>query len=72
MNPLRSYPGTPSTFIDIWDGVEEGLRLHVTLKNKNNDDSVEFSGVGGETKTHLRRYRLFAASEISTSQAICN
>lgn len=70
IDALRSYPGTPSTFIDTWDRVEEGVRLHVTLKNKNNDDSVEFSGVGGETKTHLRRYRLFAAGKMSLSRAI--
>lgn len=57
MHSLRSYPGTPSTFIDTWDSVEEGIRLHVTLKNKNNDDSVEFSGVGGDSKAQrLGRY----------------
>lgn len=67
MHPLRSYPGTPSTFIDTGDSVEEGVRLHVTLKIKITTDSVEFSGVGGETKTHLRRYQLFAACKISLS-----
>lgn len=65
MYSLRSNPGTPSTFTDIWDSVEERVRLHVTLKNKNNDDSAEFSGVGGETKTHLRRSRLFAPGDTS-------
>lgn len=44
-----TYPGTPSTFIDTWAEVEEGDRLHVTSKNKNNDDSAEFSGVGGDS-----------------------
>lgn len=72
MHSLRSYPGTPSTFIDTWDSVEEGDRLHVTLKNKNNDDSVEFSGVGGETQIHLLRYRLLAAGKILPSHAIWN
>lgn len=63
----RSYPGTVSTFIDTWARVEEeeeGLRLHVTVENKNNDDSAEFSGVGGETKIHLQRYRLIPAGDI--------
>lgn len=46
--------------------MEEGVRLHVTLKNKNNDDSAEFSGVGGEAKT----LRLFAADDMPPSQPV--
>lgn len=69
---LRSYPGTLSTFIHTWASVdeEEELRLHVTLENKNNDDSAEFSGVGGETRIHLKSYRLIPAGDKFNSQAM--
>lgn len=49
---------------------EEELRLHVTLENKNNDDSAEFSGVGGETRIHLKSYRLIPAGDKFNSQAM--
>lgn len=49
---------------------EEELRLHVTLQNKNNDDSAEFSGLGGETRIHLKCYRLIPAGDKFRSQAI--
>ncbi len=42
MHSLRSYPGTPSTFIDTWDSVEEGVRLHVTLKIKITTTRLSF------------------------------
>lgn len=69
---LPSYPGTMSTFIHTWASVEEEeeLRLHVTLQNKNNDDSAEFSGLGGETRIHLKCYRLIPAGDKFHSQAM--
>lgn len=52
------------------DTVEEKIRIHVTLKNYNNHDSVEFSGVGGEIKTHLRRYWYFTVGDISPDKLL--
>lgn len=49
MLSLRSYPGTTSTFTDTCKRRGPTPRH---LKNKYNDDSVKFSGVGGDTKTH--------------------
>lgn len=60
----------PSYFTDTRNSVLNGVRLHVTLKIKNNDDSIDFSGVGGGTKTHLRRSQLLAIGNISSSQTV--
>lgn len=49
MHTVRSYPGTGSTVANE-DSVEEEALLHVTLKQKNIDDLLEFAGVGGGDK----------------------
>lgn len=70
MCPLRSYPVTPSLFLLTHEAVWKKGSTPRHLKNKNNDDSVEFSGVGGETNTHLQAYRLFTAGSMSSSHAV--